>query len=176
MACLVKQGAEARVYLISFPGVGKAIVKERFKKAYRHPLLDEKLTNRRVLQEARCLVKLKKAGLATPTLYLVDVPLGIIYMEYVSGTTVREYIGSEHYKNNVGEIAKKIGEGIAVMHDLDIVHGDLTTSNMILRESGKLSLIDFGLSYTSNLAEDKAVDLYVLERALSSTHPDTEHL
>lgn len=31
-------------------------------------------------------------------------------------------------------------------------------------------LIDFGLSFTSTLPEDKAVDLYVLERALLSMH------
>lgn len=37
-------------------------------------------------------------------------------------------------------------------------------------------LIDFGLAYTSTLVEDKAVDLYVLERAFSSTHPDAEPL
>jgi tRNA A-37 threonylcarbamoyl transferase component Bud32 len=37
-------------------------------------------------------------------------------------------------------------------------------------------LIDFGLSYVSTLVEDKAVDLYVLERAFASTHPDSEPL
>ena len=37
-------------------------------------------------------------------------------------------------------------------------------------------MIDFGLSYVSTLAEDKAVDLYVLERAFASTHPDSEPL
>jgi tRNA A-37 threonylcarbamoyl transferase component Bud32 len=37
-------------------------------------------------------------------------------------------------------------------------------------------LIDFGLAYTSSLTEDKAVDLYVLERAFASTHPDSELL
>lgn len=37
-------------------------------------------------------------------------------------------------------------------------------------------LIDFGLSFQSGLVEDKAVDLYVLERAFSSTHPQSEPL
>ena len=36
--------------------------------------------------------------------------------------------------------------------------------------------MDFGLAYQSSLVEDKAVDLYVLERAFSSTHPDSEPL
>lgn len=70
-----------------------------------------------------------------------------------------------------------IGVQLAKLHLADIIHGDLTTSNMILRPrtpTPELVLIDFGLSYVSNLVEDKAVDLYVLERAFSSTHPDSE--
>ena len=71
------------------------------------------------------------------------------------------------------------------MHKADIIHGDLTTSNMILQSPSPSSqesnpptlvLIDFGLCSTSALAEDKSVDLYVLERAFSSTHPDSEPL
>ncbi|KZS87703.1 hypothetical protein SISNIDRAFT_390396, partial [Sistotremastrum niveocremeum HHB9708] len=82
-----------------------------------------------------------------------------------------------------------IGTEIAKMHRADIIHGDLTTSNMMLRTrspsstsssppslSAELLLIDFGLSSASSMPEDKAVDLYVLERAFSSTHPDSEPL
>jgi len=81
-----------------------------------------------------------------------------------------------------------IGVEIAKMHQADIIHGDLTTSNMMLRHPlsfksppgapipTALVLVDFGLAYQSSLVEDKAVDLYVLERAFSSTHPDSEPL
>ncbi|KAJ1879457.1 TP53 regulating kinase, partial [Coemansia sp. S17] len=62
------------------------------------------------------------------------------------------------------------------MHSFDIIHGDLTTSNMILDNSNRLVLIDFGLSQISTSTEDKAVDLYVLERAFISTHPNSERL
>ena len=75
-----------------------------------------------------------------------------------------------------------IGSKLAEIHNLDIIHGDLTTSNMLLRNNlaasntiicnNSLVWIDFGLSYTSTLVEDKGVDLYVLERAISSTHPN----
>lgn len=82
-----------------------------------------------------------------------------------------------------------IGDSIAAMHSIDVIHGDLTTSNMLLRKANdasqatggssdislpSIALIDFGLSYVSTLVEDKAVDLYVLERALASTHPEDE--
>lgn len=39
---------------------------------------------------------------------------------------------------------------------------------------GDVVLIDFGLAVQSVQEEDKAVDLYVLERAFASTHPEVE--
>ncbi|KAF4622128.1 hypothetical protein D9613_009468 [Agrocybe pediades] len=80
----------------------------------------------------------------------------------------------------VDDLMQLIGTELAKMHLADIIHGDLTTSNMMLRRTSaedagpELVLIDFGLSYHSTLIEDKAVDLYVLERAFASTHPDSE--
>lgn len=96
-----------------------------------------------------------------------------------------------------------LGEAVALMHDNQTIHGDLTTSNVMVEEGsqgvvrgegpgmrGPLSspvspkarrappqvLIDFGLSFVSSNAEDKAVDIYVLERAFLSTHPDSQDL
>jgi TP53 regulating kinase-like protein len=77
----------------------------------------------------------------------------------------------------VSKLMKQIGTAVARLHDGGLVHGDLTTSNMIVREGdGQLVLIDFGLSHLSKLPEDKGVDLYVLERALLSTHSDQPEL
>jgi TP53 regulating kinase-like protein len=70
-----------------------------------------------------------------------------------------------------------IGVVLARMHDLDIVHGDLTTSNMILKASTlEIFIIDFGLGMLKPTIEDKGVDLYVLERAFLSTHCNSEKL
>jgi len=132
-------------------------------------------------------------------------------------------------------LMRELGRVVARLHDGGLVHGDLTTSNVLVRGTGawlddrgraKLSreegpggevglaaleealaeragekapaaaaattaaaglapvppappfarpppvvLIDFGLASNSTLPEDKAVDLYVLERALGSAHP-----
>ena len=73
----------------------------------------------------------------------------------------------------------KIGQILAKMHDIDLIHGDLTTSNILItksitEQSHVLYFIDFGLSYQRNTIEDKAVDLYVLERAFLSSHPNME--
>ncbi|KAG0278402.1 TP53 regulating kinase [Linnemannia exigua] len=166
-AQLIKQGAEAKVYLAPFCQ-RQAIIKERFTKAYRHPTLDKKLTSRRVVQ----------ARIDTPTVYMVDTENYLIYMEYIEGCSVREFLVTPEGQTETAQtkVAQEIGRALGLMHNIDVVHGDLTTSNLLMRKEtdGSVVLIDFGLSYVSQLVEDKAVDLYVLERAFSSTHPNTE--
>ncbi|KAI9018144.1 TP53 regulating kinase [Phycomyces nitens] len=182
VAC-IKQGAEARVFeLPTFLGLEQGcIAKERFKKTYRHPDLDRQLTAKRVVQEARSLYKCKKAGMDTPTLYFVDMNTATIFMEKIVGMTVKQRL-LDHQETlysgvDFDSLAKYIGESLAKMHSLDVIHGDLTTSNLMIRQGVEsVVIIDFGLSYVSSLAEDKAVDLYVLERAFLSTHPNTEEL
>ncbi|XP_045561094.1 EKC/KEOPS complex subunit TP53RK [Salmo salar] len=185
---LIKQGAEARVYRGSFLGK-PTIVKERFPKLYRHPLLDEKLTHRRTVQEVRSILRCRKAGISAPVVYFVDYTSHCIFLEDIVGSiTVRDHIASTQLSSaqkspeeHLDQLAQKMGQILAKMHDEDVVHGDLTTSNMLLKagaESGEteLVLIDFGLSYISALPEDKGVDMYVLEKAFLSTHPNTEAL
>jgi TP53 regulating kinase and related kinases len=76
-------------------------------------------------------------------------------------------------KDELVDMMKAIGGAVAKLHDGNLVHGDLTTSNMIMREpDNKLVIIDFGLAYNSSNPEDKAVDLYVMERAFVSAHSD----
>ena len=180
---LLKQGAEARLYRTEFYK-RKTIVKERFTKSYRHPSLDEKLTNRRTNQEVRSMLRCRKAGICTPAVFFVDYTTHCIYMEEVENSiTARDHINSllkEHCEESeqmLHSLAEKIGSCLASMHNVDCIHGDLTTSNILLGSGFEnIVLIDFGLSFISSLAEDKGVDLYVLERALLSTHPNTEKL
>ncbi|XP_031731467.1 EKC/KEOPS complex subunit TP53RK [Anarrhichthys ocellatus] len=180
---LIKQGAEARVYRAEFLGK-PTIVKERFPKRYRHPVLDEKLTHRRTVQEVRSILRCRRAGISAPVVYFVDYTSHCIFLEEIAGSsTVRDHIASTWQSDcskELGWLAERVGQILAKMHDEDVVHGDLTTSNMLLRhqEDGEseLFLIDFGLSYISALPEDKGVDLYVLEKAFLSTHPNTETL
>lgn len=180
---LLKQGAEARVYKTEFYKK-KAIVKERFSKSYRHPSLDEKLTHRRTTQEVRSMLRCRKAGICTPAVYFVDYSTHCIYMEEIENcVTTRDHINnllnapSEESEKSLQILAEKIGSSLAAMHNVDCIHGDLTTSNILLKAGFEnIILIDFGLSFISLLTEDKGVDLYVLERAFLSTHPNTEHL
>uniref|UniRef100_H0Z4Q3 non-specific serine/threonine protein kinase n=1 Tax=Taeniopygia guttata TaxID=59729 RepID=H0Z4Q3_TAEGU len=178
---LVQQGAEAHVYrglLLGRPAVAKLRVPKR----YRHPALEERLSRRRMVQEARSLLRCRRAGIPAPVVYFVDYVTNSIYLEdIVDSITVQDHIYSVQKSGNdtsdLHKLAEKMGELLARMHDEDIIHGDLTTANLLLRpptEKLDLVLIDFGLSFISGLPEDKGVDLYVLEKAFISTHPDTE--
>lgn len=179
---LLRQGAEARVYRTTLAG-RPVVVKERFRKGYRHPTLDAKLTAKRTQQEARAIHRCRTAGIPAPALLHVDLDLARIVMEDVAeADTVRDFLrarntvaaaaSSDKNDSEVKSLMASMGSAIAAMHAIDVIHGDLTTSNMLRRtDTGVLVVIDFGLSSVSNAVEDKAVDLYVLERAFLSTHP-----
>ncbi|KAG8711788.1 serine/threonine-protein kinase bud32, partial [Ceratobasidium sp. 423] len=202
-AQLIAQGAEARVYKATL-GSSPVLLKHRFPKQYRNSALDTSLTKQRVSGEARALLRF---GVSVPGIRFVHADSGMLGIEWIDGTSVRKVLGGGAEGEEEVEVAEGegtevdeqdeinelkeiyaltgermmtlIGEEIAKMHKSDVVHGDLTTSNMMLRQGvqGKetqLVLIDFGLSYNSALVEDKAVDLYVLERAFASTHPQSE--
>ena len=102
-------------------------------------------------------------------------------MEKISGKTVKQMLYEQKgdYESQIcHSLALHVGVLLSKLHSGNVIHGDLTTSNVMLKESdvSKPVLLDLGLSYQSNFAEDKAVDLYVLERAFLSTHPNSKKL
>lgn len=179
---MVKQGAEAKMYTGNFLGQ-EVMVKERFSKKYRHPVLDTQLTKDRHKAEVRALLKCKQIGVKVPTMYLADNLTTTIVMENIlDSVTARDFINNmlkEKNETQLSKLAFLIGEAVAKMHASGVIHGDITTSNIMVVSdtiSIHLVMIDFGLSFQEGVAEDKGVDLYVLERAFLSTHPNTEEL
>lgn len=109
--------------------------------------------------------------MATPTIYFADARRALLVMEFIEGSVAKEVIAQKTMA--LEQLGRLIGEIIAVLHSHDIIHGDLTTSNIIIRaDTQEPVLIDFGLASVSGSVEDRAVDLYVLERAILSTHPE----
>jgi TP53 regulating kinase and related kinases len=171
---LIAQCAESEVIACQFHGQA-AVLKRRPKKAYRHPTLDSKIREGRTVREARALVRAKKAGVPTPAVYLVNKAECSIVIERMQGPTVRDIIAAADSSSPLPhQLLEAMGEIIAKLHSTDQIHGDLTTSNFMLRDVNvpeSLVVIDFGLVRQSTDAEERAVDLYVLERAIGSTHP-----
>lgn len=245
---LLTQGAEALVYKSVFltPHT-PCVVKYRPPKPYRHPVLDRRLTKARLLAEARVLVRCKRDGVGVPGVLGADWEAGWLVLEWIGGRTVRGVLdgwaervgarqgqGGEEEDKGMVDLMGRVGRAVGKLHEIGVCHGDLTTSNLILRRpqkeeeegretvprksrgrlttsemrmiaedgafpdshpsaavaaqgddneddelAGEIVLIDFGLAShsTQNLQdEDRAVDLYVLERAFAATHPAAEPL
>jgi Kae1-associated kinase Bud32 len=157
----IAQGAEAVLYQDK-----QRILKERLSKSYRLPQLDESLRKFRTRREAKILQKLEELNFPAPRLQKFSDKRMSIFMDFIPGEQLKEVIEDDHL-----QLAEQVGEKVAKLHANDLIHGDLTTSNLIKhRKTGELNLIDFGLSSFSDKAEDKAVDLFLLDRALESKH------
>ncbi len=158
MKQLIAQGAEAKLFLEE-----NKIIKDRIKKGYRIKEIDERLRKSRTRREAKILDKLSVIGFPAPKLIEEDRTERIV-MEKIEGDMIRDELEKKDYI----ELSKEIGRKIAILHNNQIIHGDLTTSNMILEK--EIHFIDFGLSFFSHKIEDKAVDLHLLKQALESKH------
>lgn len=116
--------------------------------------------------------KLLKKGIKVPKLLKMSLQNFTIEMEYINGVKLKDFINNpKRSEQELIKVIEDIGVLVLRVHQIGIIHGDLTTSNMLMTEEGEIYLIDFGLSYFKDSAEDRAVDLYVLERAFKSTHP-----
>jgi len=165
---LIRKGAEANLYLVTLYG-RDIVVKERIRKSYRVDQLDQKIRSYRTVHEAQMIHEAKKAGVSTPVIYLIDEPGCKIMMEHLQGPRLKEELATASPSRRKS-ICYFVGNSIGRLHRNQIIHGDLTTSNMILTDEEKVSFIDFGLSFQSNEIEDKGVDIHLVKRALDSTH------
>jgi Kae1-associated kinase Bud32 len=164
---IIKQGAEAILYLDKFDDQD-VLVKERIKKSYRIDQIDKELRKKRTKKEVKLLIEARACGVPTPKIIFVDEINHKIIMEYIDGKRIKELLYSAD-KKTIERICFQIGESIGKLHSNGIIHGDLTTSNMILK-GDKIFFIDFGLGEFSRRIEDQGVDLNLLFEALKSTH------
>jgi len=172
---LMKKGAEANLYLEPSAKVlyrvarGMVVVKHRIPKRYRIQEIDRQLRESRTALESKLFADAKRAGVPTPLVYEVD-PVGMrIVMEFIEGQQVKLVL--DKLRPNVRrKLCELIGRQVARLHRAGIVHGDLTTSNMILTRNGKVYFVDFGLGEYNPSTEARGVDLHLLRRALQSIH------
>jgi N6-L-threonylcarbamoyladenine synthase/protein kinase Bud32 len=156
----IARGAEAVVTL----GEDR-VEKRRTSKAYRVAPLDRRLIAERTRAEARLISAARRAGVPTPILQ--EVTADTLVMERIPGPLLKEAMTPEHLR----EAGRMVGR----LHRAGIIHGDLTTSNMIVK-GDRIALIDFGLSAVSEEVEARGVDLHVLFQTLRSMTAEHELL
>ena len=158
---IIQQGAEAVIYKEN-----NFVIKDRIKKSYRIEQLDNKIRKQRTKAESKLLEKASKI-INVPKIKKIEESK--ITLDYIKGKKLSEHLDKLPDKL-AKETCRKIGQSIAKLHDNNIIHGDLTTSNIILTSDKKVWFIDFGLGFNSERFEDKAVDLHLIKQALEAKH------
>lgn len=159
----IKRGAEAVVKITEH-----RVIKERIPKRYRQKELDQELRTSRTKREAKLLVLAKRAGVPTPLVKDVDLHKKILEVSTVIGDKIKDIL-NDLPMDEREHVCRTIGNQIGLLHARHIIHGDLTTSNMIL-EGERVFFIDFGLGEINESIETKGVDLLVFKKALYSAH------
>jgi TP53 regulating kinase-like protein len=158
---LIAQGAEAKIFKKK-----DSVLKDRIKKSYRLPQIDIKLRKSRTRSEAKILRK-ASGIINVPKVIRVDDKKMNLEIEHIEGVKVRDLFDRDDEKLK-RKVCRELGKTVKKMHQNDIIHGDLTTSNMIWND--KLYLIDFGLGKISIRVEDMAVDIHLLKECFRSKH------
>ena len=164
----IAQGAEAKIYLSD-----DVISKQRIPKSYRHEALDEQIRKQRTRREGRILNKALLKGINVPKVLNINQKGELtdkfnLELEFIPGDKLADTL-NDYPKAKQKAIMKKLGEQTAKLHENNMIHGDLTTSNTILKDT-KVYIIDFGLGFISTKIEDKAVDLHLIKQALEAKH------
>lgn len=165
---IIRKGAEANLFLGSWFDED-VIFKQRSPKNYRIEQLDKRIRTKRTLNEARALIRVKEYGINVPHVYEIDTESSTIIMKYIHGEKLKDVLDRLSFEERK-RIFIKIGQYIAILHIKGHIHGDITTSNVILTKQEQVFLIDFGLHTYSDSIEDKSVDLHLFKRVLISSH------
>ena len=168
-------GAEAEVW--SGFWMGKpAVRKLRRNRAWRHPDLEKRLGYRRMLSEARILIRIKNSGLPVPAIWDVDLENGRIVMEKIAGRPLIEILRDHSLtKQQIDKALFNTGASVRLLHRLAVTHGDLSTNNILIDEDFNAALIDFGLSAVEYEVERFGIDLHVMDEILGASHPNIEN-
>ncbi len=165
---IIAKGAEADLLLDQDWNGRKALLKRRGVKKYRHPHIDREIRRYRTLHEADIIHRAKEAGVSTPLIYQLDPDDATIIMEYIEGVRVRDAVPKLSLEENRA-LFYLIGKESGKLHRAALIHGDLTTSNMI-KSGNRVVFIDFGLGEISKEIEKRGVDINLMVRMLASTH------
>ena len=165
-------GAESKIILSEMWG-RNVIVKSRVPKPYLHSGIDSTLRRQRTARECRMLTYARKLGIRTPAVYAVDRSEHLIVMDFIEGRQLKELVPAVT-DDRLYTLCVEFGTILGRLHKGTVVHGDPTTSNVIVDEQGNLWMVDFGLAEWNATIEMMAVDLHLVKRALETTHWDRQ--
>ena len=166
-------GAEAEVWRGEWFG-RPAVRKQRRPRSWRHPNLDHRLGVRRMISEARLLIRTRKAGLSVPSVWDLDYEGGQLIIEHLGGRPLIEVLNDQATTvKDAKAMLVRVGEAVRRLHRVATTHGDLSSNNILI-DGETVHLIDFGLASVEYDVERFGIDLHVLDEILGASHPQWE--
>jgi TP53 regulating kinase-like protein len=169
---LLTLGAESAIYIVEYWGKTLAL-KWRPIKPYLHNEIDKLLRTSRTSRECKMLTFVRTLGVPTPAVHFVDISHHIIVMDFIEGQQLKQLVGVSS-KKRITSLCYEFGKLLGIMHLSDVVHGDPTTSNVVVDTQSKMWLVDFGLAEKNATIEMKGVDLHLLRHTYETTHWDLQ--
>ena len=167
-------GAESTIFQIEQWG-RDFVLKWRQPKPYLLDEIDRLLRMTRTSKECKMLNFVRIAGVPTPSVYSVDLSRHTILMDFIPGKQLKQLV-TEVSREELQNLSKSFGRLIALLHNKNVVHGDPTTSNVIVDPTSKLWMVDFGLAEWNATEEMKGVDLHLIRRTFETTHWDIQDI
>lgn len=162
------RGAEADLLLARIDQ-WETVIKRRAKKKYRNELLDDTIRHDRTFSEADAIHQAKAAGAKVPSIIGMEPETNSILMTRVEGTVLRDRLDGMN-RPDANRLFRSLGSQVGLLHSGGIVHGDLTTSNVVVAKSGPPFIVDFGMARRSVDVEDRGIDLHLLQRSIATSH------
>lgn len=171
---LIALGAESIIYRLSNWNK-QLVLKLRAPKTYLHPEIDLALRRTRTSRECKMLTTARTLGVHTPAVYSLDMNNCTLLMDYIEGIQFKQMV-DEISQKRLESLSIEFGKAIAHLHQGGVVHGDPTTSNILVDNRSLLWFVDFGLADMNATIEMKGVDLHLVHRALETTHWNHQEL
>ncbi|NOR38251.1 MAG: Kae1-associated kinase Bud32 [Candidatus Thorarchaeota archaeon] len=169
---LLTLGAESAIYIVEYWGKTLAL-KWRPIKPYLHNEIDKLLRTSRTSRECKMLTFVRTLGVPTPAVHFVDISHHLIIMDFIEGQQLKQLVGVSS-KKRIASLCHEFGKLLGIMHLSDVVHGDPTTSNVVVDTQSKMWLVDFGLAEKNATIEMKGVDIHLLRHTYETTHWDLQ--
>ena len=175
---LMVKGSESFIYCGSY--LGKlTLIKERRPKKYRQNQLDGELRIQRLRIESRMIKSALNNNIKVPYLINIDLKSFSLSLEYIEGQNLGLLLSDPNFTSEYSNkltFFKEFGLIVSKLHDIEIIHGDLTPLNILVNTQKEIYILDFGLSYYSNEIKDKSMDLFILFGSLKIFSHDNEDL